>query len=140
MISKVDVPANRAIGDRFQVRGYPSLKLFADGNMYDYKGARKLEELYTFVTGGYQSQTPAGGIPGPPSWFSLQMKEIRQLAKQNKHLQVIAEDFTHILDFRKNAAALLFGIGLVLGIFIGYILGLSSGRKAAAKGSKAKSD
>jgi thiol-disulfide isomerase/thioredoxin len=141
-ISKVDVPKYRAVGDRFQVRGYPALKLFdGNGKMYDYKGPRKLDDLYAFVTGGYQSETPADEIPVPPSWLSLRMKEVRQYAKkltlENKHLSDLIDDFSHILDFRKNAAALLLGIGLVLGILFGYILGLSSGKKA---GKKAKSD
>lgn len=51
-IAKVDADAERALGKRFGVQGFPTLKFF-DGTSdkpVDYNGGRDLESLSTFIT------------------------------------------------------------------------------------------
>ena len=78
--------------------------------MYNYKGARNLDALYEFVTGGYKS-SPIDTIPQPPSFFDVKMKEIRQMfdkySQDNEHLKYLLEDFDHIISFRKNVIGLI---------------------------------
>ena len=39
-VAKVDVPANQDLGRRFDIKGFPTLKLFVKGKSYTYKGKR----------------------------------------------------------------------------------------------------
>ncbi|BFZ11289.1 hypothetical protein BsWGS_14328 [Bradybaena similaris] len=49
-IARVDCTLHKATCDDNQVRGYPTLKLFRNGEFIkDYRGARTLEELHEFV-------------------------------------------------------------------------------------------
>ena len=95
--------------------------------MYNYKGARNLDALYEFVTGGYKT-SPDDTIPQPPSYMDIKMKEIRQMfdkySQDNEHLKYLLEDFDHIISFRKNAAAALLILGAIIGFFFGMIVTL----------------
>ncbi len=42
-MAKVDVTKNEAVGRRFHIRGFPTLKFIRHGNVYDYKGERSFE-------------------------------------------------------------------------------------------------
>jgi thioredoxin-like negative regulator of GroEL len=48
-VGKIDVPANRELGTRFDVKGYPTLKFFSNGAVKDYNGARTAEALVLFA-------------------------------------------------------------------------------------------
>jgi len=52
VIAKVDADAHKALGGRFDVHGYPTLKYFPKGSTTpeDYNGGRSLEELTTYVS------------------------------------------------------------------------------------------
>lgn len=52
IIAKVDADANKALGKRFGITGFPTLKWFPAGNLAepeDYTGARDLQSLAAFV-------------------------------------------------------------------------------------------
>jgi hypothetical protein len=51
-IAKVDCTANHAVGDRFDIKGFPTIKFLHHGLVFDYGGPRKLESLVDFVTNG----------------------------------------------------------------------------------------
>ena len=63
-VAEVDVTANRALGSRFDVAGFPTLLFLKQGQVYKYKGRRDKDSLSAFVKGGYsdpiheQSETP----------------------------------------------------------------------------------
>ena len=113
--------------------------------MYNYKGARNLDALYEFVTGGYKT-SPNDTIPQPPSYMDIKMKEIRQTfdkyAQDNEHLKYLLEDFDHIISFRKNAAATLLIMGAIIGFFFGMIvtllMGIGKADKPKTKSKKKK--
>ena len=55
-IGKVDCTENRALCSRFDISGYPSLLMFAEGEKIKYSGPRSLEALVAFsVEGGYKT-------------------------------------------------------------------------------------
>jgi protein disulfide-isomerase-like protein len=57
-VAKVDVTANRDLGTRFEIQGFPTVKFMSKGNLYTFKGRRSTEELVEFARGGYQIHQP----------------------------------------------------------------------------------
>jgi len=45
VIAKVDATQHPGVSSKYGVRGYPTLKLFSDGNPIDYEGGRSAEEI-----------------------------------------------------------------------------------------------
>mmetsp|Transcript_12450 Transcript_12450/g.18828 ORF Transcript_12450/g.18828 Transcript_12450/m.18828 type:complete len:136 (-) Transcript_12450:91-498(-) len=52
-VAKVDVTDNRDLGTRFGIKGFPTVKFFHEGSVYDYKGARTVAAFKEFVTDGF---------------------------------------------------------------------------------------
>ena len=48
-LGKVDATVESELGSRFQVRGYPSLKFFSNGNAIEYKGGRTETDIVNWV-------------------------------------------------------------------------------------------
>ncbi len=67
-VAKIDVTANRDLGTRFEIKGFPTIKFFSKGNLYTFKGRRSAQELIEFVRGGYQIHQPET-IRGPMGMF-----------------------------------------------------------------------
>lgn len=61
-IAKVDATANRELGDRFEVRGFPTLKFFRNGKATDYDGGRTADEIFNWVS--KKSGPPAKTLDG----------------------------------------------------------------------------
>ena len=108
--------------------------------MFNYKGARNIEALYDFVTDGYKS-AEADTIPTPPSVYDAKMKELRKkfndMTKDHEQLKFLLDDFEHIVEFRKNAAAVLLIIGFIVGFIFHMVASLLKG--SGKDKSKAKS-
>jgi len=134
VIAKVDVTQNSDIAKRFQIQGFPTLKYLADRKMYKYSGGRNLDELHAFVTDGYKETGVLEDIPAPPSWLQMKLKAL----DDNSWIKTTMADFDDILNFRKNAAAVMLGMGFVFGVLIGLILGMSMASSSSG-GSAAKS-
>lgn len=62
-VAKVDVTASRELGTRFDIKGFPTLKLISKGKVYTFKGRRSLEEITEFARGGYQIHEPEEVTP-----------------------------------------------------------------------------
>ena len=54
LLAKVDCTKEKAVCGRFKVRGYPTLLYFAERSMFRYSGARDIDSLAAFATGGYK--------------------------------------------------------------------------------------
>lgn len=48
-LGKVDCTENADLCQDYEVRGYPTLKVFRKGNTSDYKGARKAEGIVSYM-------------------------------------------------------------------------------------------
>eukprot|EP00428_Durinskia_dybowskii_P065044 CAMPEP_0170364592 /NCGR_PEP_ID=MMETSP0117_2-20130122/5457_1 /TAXON_ID=400756 /ORGANISM="Durinskia baltica, Strain CSIRO CS-38" /LENGTH=176 /DNA_ID=CAMNT_0010619105 /DNA_START=210 /DNA_END=740 /DNA_ORIENTATION=+ len=72
-VAKVDVPANRELGTRFEVKGFPSIKFLSQGKVYDYVGRRTAEDLVEFARGGYQIQPPQEVLPAMGMFGEISM-------------------------------------------------------------------
>ncbi|KAL7521552.1 hypothetical protein ACHAWX_006230 [Stephanocyclus meneghinianus] len=146
LLAKVDATKNPQLSNRFQIQSYPTLKYFADRRMYPYKGLRTVDALYDFVTEGYKTATTTETIPVPPSLFRAKMKEwrrkVRQMTEKHDHLKYLLDDFDHIVQFRKNAAAVLMILGMMVGFFVGtMVCWIAMGRFAGGtKEVKSKKD
>ena len=75
-VAKVDVPANRDLGRRFDVAGFPTLKFLRKGMTYDYKGPRTIEALKDFVKGGYAS-SEGYRTPASKGWLDEMLASMR---------------------------------------------------------------
>jgi len=130
VIAKVDCTEHKAACTRFGVRGYPTLKLIANGQIYDYKGARKLDALTDYLkSGDFGEGNP---VPPPPSFF------MGGLFK-NKAIQMLREDFDHIVSYRKNAAAVLLIMGVMGGVLLMVFLQMIfGGSKTTTKATTTK--
>jgi Thioredoxin len=67
-VGRVDVTANRDLGTRFDIKGFPTVKLLSKGKVYLFKGRRSFEELVDFATGGFQIHEPED-VPEELGWF-----------------------------------------------------------------------
>eukprot|EP01100_Stratorugosa_tubuloviscum_P009073 TRINITY_DN37_c0_g2_i1.p1 TRINITY_DN37_c0_g2~~TRINITY_DN37_c0_g2_i1.p1 ORF type:complete len:244 (-),score=111.92 TRINITY_DN37_c0_g2_i1:158-889(-) len=58
-IAKVDCTTNSKLQKRFSIRGFPTLKYISNGIVYDYSGARSLEQLKSFAIDGFKNANSA---------------------------------------------------------------------------------
>lgn len=51
-LAKIDVNANanKSVGKKFSIRGYPTIKIFKDGTPMEYKGPRDAEGMVSFLS------------------------------------------------------------------------------------------
>jgi len=54
-VGKVDSTVQKALGQRFAVRAYPSFFLVSGSTVYEYDGDRTKTALIDFASGGYKS-------------------------------------------------------------------------------------
>jgi len=131
LVARIDASKHRDVGTRFGIKGFPTLIYLAERKMYLYKGGRDVDSLVDFVTKGYKT-AEGKDVPPMPTFYDKFMKEVTKLfdkTQQNEHLRMLTEDFTHILDLRKNAAVALLALGACFGLVFGCIVGSLRQRK-----------
>jgi protein disulfide-isomerase-like protein len=55
-VAKVNCDVARSLGQRFSIRGYPTVKMFHDNKMWEYRGPRTVAALDEYVRGGFVGQ------------------------------------------------------------------------------------
>mmetsp|Transcript_21104 Transcript_21104/g.58704 ORF Transcript_21104/g.58704 Transcript_21104/m.58704 type:complete len:236 (-) Transcript_21104:1138-1845(-) len=132
VMAKVDCTESMDVCSRFGVTGYPTLKYIADGQVFTYKGPRASDDLLEFAMEGYKA-AKGEPVPAPPSWFE-------ELLDSNQFVKSLINDLDHIVEVRKNAAALVFVLGLIWGALITLGLGIvTSGSNSAGAGGDVSS-
>jgi len=53
-VAKVDCTVEKELMSRFGIKGFPTIKFIKDGKVYDYKGARGVDDFITFSKTGYE--------------------------------------------------------------------------------------
>jgi len=61
-VAKVDCTVDKELASQYGIKGFPTIKLLLDGQQYDYRGKRTIEDFTSFVTGGYK-QTEGTAAP-----------------------------------------------------------------------------
>lgn len=112
-IARVDVPANRDLGNRFALKGFPTLIFFAKGHMYPYPSSspRTKDALINFIRGGYKTAT-SETVPGPSSWFDDFTYIFRESYKSAK------KDYDAGNYFTSNILIVLLPLMLLVTIYI----------------------
>jgi len=72
VIAKVDATVHTALGTKFAVRGYPTLKFFKSSNPMDYEGGRTADDIVTWI----KRKT------GPPSKHLTTAEEVETFKAQ----------------------------------------------------------
>jgi len=54
-VGKVDCTIEKGLQSRFEVRGYPTIKFFKEGEVRDYRSTRTIDAFTEFATNGYKS-------------------------------------------------------------------------------------
>jgi len=57
-VAKVDATKERWLADQWDIEGFPTLKLIAEGHSYTYIGPRRVEVLEAWARGGWRSTEP----------------------------------------------------------------------------------
>jgi protein disulfide-isomerase A1 len=87
-IAKVDCTAQEQVCSRFGVRGYPTLKLFRDGQASEYNGAREADALVSFMK---KQVLPAVSV--------LESAEVKNFADSDKVVVIGFFESTEGKDF-----------------------------------------
>ena len=53
-VAKVDCHENQDVGRRFDIEGYPTIKMFHKGKMYTYSGKKEKGEIVEFARGNFK--------------------------------------------------------------------------------------
>jgi len=123
--AKVDGSENRNLMNRFQVRGYPHMKLFHKGEMWTYTGTRSKEDLLDFARGGY-ADFLGDPVPKPPTLMKHIKDFLHRLTTEVRstmvdgHSQLMA-DLKRGLEGNEDGRHALYifgGLGLGLLMFI----------------------
>uniref|UniRef100_A0A7S3DLN8 Thioredoxin domain-containing protein n=1 Tax=Entomoneis paludosa TaxID=265537 RepID=A0A7S3DLN8_9STRA len=132
-VARVDCTTDKKVCQRFGVSGYPTLKFFADRKMYTYKGTRTLEAFKEYVAGGYHDSADVEeSVPPAPSSMDEWQKMMNQ--EWESFLENFEKDVSHILEYRKNAAAVLILVGMVWGVLLSSFCGMVL--RSKSKGTK----
>ena len=108
-VAKSDVTVHQGLKNRFEVRGFPTLKFFSGGRMYGYDGARDLAALTAFAKGGFKEKESVAA-PGEPTIVDMVKRELKVVYRQ----LVSKKD--------RESKVMVFTLGLVIGATLASVL------------------
>ena len=62
-VAKVDASEHRDLGTRFDIKGFPSIRMISKGKVFEYKGKRDKEHIVEWARGGFMAQQPVMDAP-----------------------------------------------------------------------------
>jgi thioredoxin domain-containing protein 5 len=114
-VAKVDVMQSRDLGARFDIKGFPTLKLFSRGKIYTFEGRRSVEDLVAYAKGGFALQKPEA-VPKEMGYFGDLIKTFKTAYKDASDDFLAGNYFTANLFLM--VLPLIFGLIFVLLIMI----------------------
>lgn len=93
-IGIVDVSINQPIGSKFNISGFPMVKVYHQGKSYAFQGRRSREELVDFAMGNYRAHEPeevreyVGFLADILYTYHLATKQARQDLLAGKYLTI----------------------------------------------------
>jgi len=116
-VAKVDCTVDKASCERFGVRGFPTIKLLKGGKVYDYKGARSVEEFTKFAAGAYKEGTgspvPAAKAAAPAAPAAPAAEAKKEEAKKAEGAAPAGESAVVVLTDATFASSIEKGVWLV---------------------------
>lgn len=85
-VASVDVPANRDLGTRFEIKGFPTILFLSKGKVYQFKGRRNLEDIVEFVKTGYLIQQPEDVPPAPGMFGEVYLLALQTYKQARKDI------------------------------------------------------
>ena len=116
----VDITTNPKLVTRFDVKSMPILYYFADQGMYQYapQNSREVDNLLDYALGGYKlDEKEKMEVPTGDGLLKV-IEDLRRTFHNVEFVDVILNDFEEIVMNRKNAAALLFVAGILVGVLL----------------------
>jgi protein disulfide-isomerase-like protein len=110
-VAKLDCTENSYTAKRFDIRGFPTIKLLRQGKVYEFEGTRTLKDISEWATAGY-SNAPGKSMPQPFSFWEMLMDQLRQTAN----------DVKLMVARKPEASGVIFIIGMLVGLVI--VLGI----------------
>jgi thioredoxin-like negative regulator of GroEL len=125
IVGMVDVTKNPKLVQRFNVKSMPTIFYFADRGMYQYapNKPREVEQLLEYVLGGYKDDSNGDDgqekmeVPATSRTLKV-IEDLRRSFHGVEAINVILNDIEDIVMLRKNAAILLFGAGVLMGVLM----------------------
>jgi len=105
-IAKLDGTEEVRTAKRFDIRGFPSLKLFSQGKVYDYSGARTLDAMKKYIEGREWAGSDGKAVPVQLSWSETMRDSLREQMNGLKEML-----------YRKTG-------GVVVLVTIGFLVGI----------------
>ena len=119
-VGSIDVKANPKLADRFSITKLPTLILFTNNEMYVYppSNEREVDKFIQFIYREEYKEVDRQVIPEGPVGLLKIVGKLRKGVYDIELLRFLLDDVEHIISLRKNAAILLIGLGMVIGIFL----------------------
>ena len=80
-VAKVDVMQSRDLGERFNIKGFPTVKLFSKGKIYTFEGRRSVEDLVAYAKGGF-SDKDSEDVPKEVGYFGGVTRTLKMAFKE----------------------------------------------------------
>ena len=109
-VGRVDSPEDPLLHRRFDVKGFPDIRMLAAGRMYAL-GTRSKAALANFAAAGYL-KVSSEAVPAAVGALDFLMY----------HAKVVRQDFETLWAHKKNVLAVTFAIGAILGLLLVLLL------------------
>jgi len=116
-IAKVDCTVNTATAKRFEIRGYPSLRLLSRGRVHEYSGARTKEAMLAWLMERPFDQAGSATTAG-----TAVPAELAAAAAWRGWVSDTSNAVWEVLHTKPLSALVLSGTGLVAGVLLSMML------------------
>jgi len=93
-VGSVDCTTEKTLSTRFGIKGFPTIKYIRGGKVYDFRGARTLDDFTKFATEGFSSSDSVAFPPAAPKAAPAPPAEVPAedpLYEDGSHVAVLSE-------------------------------------------------